>query len=267
MSVQIIHGDCVEVVPDLNCEVDLIVTSPPYDDLRQYDGHASVFDFHATAPVLADVLRDGGVLCWNVQDQQIDGDFTLTSFRQALAFQELGLKCREKLTYERALPAVRGHRFYMRSTEHVFVFTKGTDITFNPIEDRPNATAGGKRKGAAAGRVKDRPWGEMPYSDRVYTVAPRGRRAEVWRYTTGYAKTAPDMPQAHDMHPALMPLKLAKDLIRSYSNEGDLVLDPMCGSGTTAVAAKYLLRNCVGIDINEEYCESARVRTNQDLLV
>ena len=264
MADEIIHGDCVAVLPRFKGQVDLIVTSPPYDGLRQYDGK-SMFDFEGVASACVDALKVKGVLCWNVQDQQIEGDFTLTSFRHALRFQELGLKCREKLIYERAHPQIRSHQGYLRSYEHVFVFSKGIDSTFNPLMDRGNLVAGRTRPtDAGTGRTGD---AKAQRRDRGFKVAPHGRRTDIWRYPSGLYHTAPDMPEAHDVHPAMMPLKLAQDLIRSYSNEGDLVLDPFVGSGTTAVAAKYLLRDCVGIDINAEYCEFARSRIAQDVLL
>ena len=264
--ISILNRDCVEVLPRFAGQIDLIVTSPPYDDIRHYDGKSD-FDFHAAAPLLVDSLREGGVLCWNVQDQQVHGDYTLTSLRQAVAFQDLGLKCREKLISERPHPVVRSQGTYMRSTEHVFVFTKGVDITFNPIEDRPNDTARRREAGDPAGRTGDRRWSDQPRKVKYHEVKPFGRRTEVWRYSAGLGMSAPDAPWAHKRHPALMPLKLAKDLIRSYSDEGDLVLDPFMGLGTTLFAAKELLRDAVGIDINDEYCDWARVRLAQEVLV
>ena len=263
MTVEIIQGDCIDILPRYEGKADLIVTSPPYDDLREYGGHNSNFDFEATAVLLCDALKPGGVLCWNVQDGQREGNFTLTSFRQALMFQDLGLLCREKLVTERVNPRIRGHRCYLRCVENVFVFTKGPDITFNPISDRPNVGVG-VRKCEPAGRNGD---SKATVAVRTANVERSGTRCEVWRYSTGLYHTAPDAPEAHDVHPAMMPLKLAQDLIRSYTNEGDLVLDPFVGSGTTAVAAKYLLRDCVGIDINAEYCAFARERLAQDVLL
>ena len=263
MTVDIIQGDCTDILPRYEGRVDLIVTSPPYDDLRNYGG-SSDFDFEDTAPLLVDALCEGGVLCWNVQDSQNESDYSLTSCRQALRFQALGMKCKEKLIYERSLPRVISPSCYLRAYELVYVFTKGMAKTFNPIEDRKNIGVGLRRGGDSTGRMSDN---QPRPAIRTKYVAPTGRRSDVWRYPAGYHHTAPDMPSAHDVHPAIMPLALAKDLIRSYSNEGDLVLDPFVGSGTTAAAAKFLLRDCVGIDINEEYCEFARLRTAQELLV
>ena len=61
-------------------------------------------------------------------------------------------------------------------------------------------------------------------------------------------------------HPAIFPEKLANDHILSWSNEGDTVLDPMCGSGTTLKMAKKNNRNYIGIEISEEYCKIAEAR-------
>ena len=61
-------------------------------------------------------------------------------------------------------------------------------------------------------------------------------------------------------HPCPKPLALMLKLIEHFSNEGDLILDPFCGSGTTCVAAKRLGRDYIGIDISPEYCEIARKR-------
>ena len=265
MTVDIINADCVDVLPEYAGKIDLIVTSPPYDDIRQYDGK-SEFDFHAAAPLLVNALRDGGVLCWNVQDQQKQGGFTLTSFEQALRFRDLGLRCREKLISERPHPVVRSQGTYLRSTEHVFVFTKGVDITFNPIEDRPNDTARRREAGDPAGRTGDKRWSDQHRRVRYHEVQPFGKRTEIWRYSAGLGMTAPDALWAHKSHPALMPLLLAQDLIRSYSNEGDLVLDPYAGLGTTIYAAKKMLRNAIGIDINSDYCAGARIRCSQEVL-
>lgn len=264
MTIEIVNADCVDVLPDYAGQVDLIVTSPPYDAMREYAGKSD-FEFAVVAPLIVDALRPGGVLCWNVGDQQRDGDYSLTSFRQAIEYQDLGLKCRERLIYERAHRQTRGHECYARNTEFVFVMTKGTDITFNPIRDVVNVTQGHKRYRDGTGRSGDKNWNDSKSGTRVVT-REFGIRGEIWRYTTGLHHTAPDMLAAHKLHPAMMPIKLAQDLIRSYSDEGDLVLDPFVGSGTTARAAKRLGRDCVGIDINSDYCELARVRSSQEVL-
>ena len=261
--IDIQHGDCVELLPYFRGGFDLIVTSPPYDNIREYAGK-SEFDFDATAPLLVSSLRQGGVLCWNVYDQIVDGGYSLTSARNAIRFQELGLRCMEQLVFHKAHPRTIGTVRYLPTHEYVWVFARGKPRVFNPLEDRINIHAGDYRPNdrapARSGDAKAQTTG------RPRNINPKGRRTTIWRYTTGWGQTAPDAVSLHDVHPAMMPLRLAQDLIRSYSDEGDLVLDPFGGVGTTAKAAQYLLRDCVSIDINEDYCVAARVRCSQAVL-
>lgn len=63
-------------------------------------------------------------------------------------------------------------------------------------------------------------------------------------------------------HPTQKPLRLMEWVIKNYSNEGDLILDPFMGSGTTAVACRRLNRNFIGFEISKEYCEIANERLN-----
>ena len=65
------------------------------------------------------------------------------------------------------------------------------------------------------------------------------------------------------LHPAVYPISLAKRIVKLFTHEGELVVDPFSGSGTTLVACKDLNRNCVGFDINKKYCELALSRLNQ----
>ena len=183
MTVEVVHADCVDVLPGYEGKVDLIVTSPPYDDMREYSGE-SQFDFDAAAPLMVAALRDGGVLCWNVADQQREGDWSLTSFRQAVAFQDMGLKCRERLVYQRSYRQTRAHRCYARNTELVMVMTKGADVTFNPLVDVPNMTAGRSRFKDGTGRQGDKLVKTTDVLDRL-TTKDYGIRGEIWYYPVG----------------------------------------------------------------------------------
>ena len=98
---QIICGDNVAVLSTLPAEcIDLTVTSPPYDNLREYGGHS--WDFAVLAAQLARVTKPGGVVVWIVGDGHKDGAETLTSFRQALAFDALGLRMHDSMVYEKS---------------------------------------------------------------------------------------------------------------------------------------------------------------------
>ena len=80
-----------------------------------------------------------------------------------------------------------------------------------------------------------------------------GMRHNVWEMKTsgqtGESKTF--------HHPAMFPLQLAKDHVISWSNEGDLILDPFMGSGTTGRVAQRLNRNYIGFEITKDYCNMA----------
>ncbi len=69
------------------------------------------------------------------------------------------------------------------------------------------------------------------------------------------------------VHPTEKPLSLCSFLIQKSSKEGDLILDPFCGSGTTIIAAKQLRRNYFGIEINSKYVDIANMRLKQEILL
>ena len=249
------NNDCVKVLPYFKDSVDLIITSPPYDDLREYGGHE--FNFRAVADAIIPALKDGGQMAWIVQDAIRNYQETGNSFRQALYFQEHGLLLHQTIIFQKANESGKSHTRYAEVTEYIFILTKGRPKTFNPIIDKPNAEANTRQSNTNKGRNKA---GELGSYVGSYTVPKFSKRINVWRYNT--SRMAPDFKDAHK-HPAIYPLALGHDLVTSYSNPGDLVLDPMCGSGTTIRAAVNLDRNAVGIDIEPSYIELAKRRMSQ----
>jgi len=255
---QIICGDNVETMKDWPSEcVDLVVTSPPYDDLRDYKGY--VFDFEGVAEQLYRVIRSGGVVVWVVGDATVDGSETGTSFRQALHFKHLGFNLHDTMIYHKdSCPFPETTRYYP-SFEYMFVLTKGKPSNVNLIADKPNKRYGEK----VASSTQRMPDGKT-YAISAAKTNPKksiklfGVRQNIWKYSPGYKKSASD-DVAYE-HPATFPEQLAKDHIISWSNPNNLILDCMSGSGTTCVAAKMLGRNYIGIDISEEYCGIARQR-------
>jgi DNA modification methylase len=238
---QIICGDSAEVLKTFEADcIDLTVTSPPYDNLRAYNGF--VFDFEPIARELYRVTKPGGVVVWVVADATIDGSETLTSFRQALYFRELGFNT-ETMVYEIAGTGAKGSNYYYwQSFEYMFVFSKGQPKTSNRIADIKNSMAG-KRRGV---RTKAAQLGSRV--DRQNVIAPDySVRPNVWRYGVGQDETLG--------HPAPFPEALARDHILTWSNPGDLVLDPFAGSGTTLKMAKETGRNYIGIEISPDYCK------------
>jgi DNA modification methylase len=255
-------GDNVEVMQQMEAgSIDLVVTSPPYDNLRTYGGHS--WDFEGVAQQLWRLIKPGGVVVWNVNDETIDGSETGTSFRQALRFKEIGFKLHDTMIYLK-----RGFSFpdstrYHQVFEFMFVFVCGELKCFNPICDRKNETAGkplgGDYKRNAAGESVCRAGSESRGDRRLM-----GQRFNVWQYGAGSGQSSED-PAAYN-HPAIFPESLARDHILSWSNEGDTVLDPFSGSGTTIKMARLMGRRGIGIEINPEYCEIAKERLRQRVL-
>jgi DNA modification methylase len=243
----IICGDSAIMLLTLEPEsVDLTVTSPPYDNLRSYNGYT--FDFEAIASGLYRVTKPGGVVVWVVGDATIDGSETGTSFRQALYFMQRGFNLHDTMIYEQAGTGAKGSNYsYWQSFEYMIVFSKGKPNTVNRIADIKNS-AGGKRRGMG---VKAQTLGSR--TERKGIINPEWSvRSNVWRYSNGNEGTYG--------HPAPFPEALARDHILSWSNPGDLVLDPFAGSGTTLKMAKETGRNFIGIEISPEYCKLAEKR-------
>lgn len=259
------EGDCLDFLPEYAGLVDLIVTSPPYDNLRDYGGHS--FDFDRVADAVVPTLKPGGVLVWIAADAVVNGSETGTSFRQALGFMERGLRLHDTMIYLKAtpLPAPQGKR-YWAAFEYMFVLSLGEPSTFNMLT-KPRVS--GKRWGQnTRPRDGDR-WG-IDTSDKRNA---EGRLANVWEFFNaggaargGNTLTHPDFQSAHE-HPATFPYALAADHIKTWTDPGDLVLDPMAGSGTTLRAALDLGRRAVGMEINPPYCDLIRRRMAQGVLV
>lgn len=250
---RIVCGDNTEVLsgfPDA-C-IDLVVTSPPYDDLRTYGGHT--WNFEALAAQLVRVLKPGGVIVWVVADATVNGSETLTSMRQAIHFKDVcGLNVHDTMVYQKnGQGAVGSNQAYWQEWEYMLVLAKGTPKTVNRIEDRQKVRVG-KETVNSSRRNAD---GTMPESRRIITKET-GVRCNIWKYDTGGEGNG---------HPAIFPEKLAKDHVLSWSNPGDVILDPFAGSGTTMKAAKELNRQWCGIEINPEYCAIAEARLSQDVL-
>jgi site-specific DNA-methyltransferase (adenine-specific) len=247
---KIICGDSIEIMGKIpNNYIDLTLTSPPYDNLRTYKGYT--FNFKGIAKELYRVTKEGGLVVWIVGDQTIKSNETGTSFKQALYFKQIGFNLHDTMIYVKD-PKYPRKNGYGNSFDYMFILTKETIKTFNLIK-RKNLCLGFNK--LVTDRQKN---GEL--IARRYTSPNESPLYNVWYYSSGYMKTTKDKP-AYE-HPAIFPERLAQDHILSWSNKGDIVLDPMCGSGTTCKMAKKLGRKYIGIDISEEYCSLSRRRVN-----
>lgn len=250
---QIICGDSAKILKTLPDEIiDLTVTSPPYDDLRDYEGYN--FDFETIAKELFRVTKDGGVLVWVVGDKTQNGSETGTSFKQALFFKSIGFNLHDTMIYHKDGPPLT-HNRYEQHFEYMFVFSKGKVNIFNPIKISKKWKDGRKKKQIRRNHNNTIDYGYAKQSiDKII--------GNVWSYDVGRLPSVTKDDIAYE-HPAIFPEQLAHDHIISWSNEGNLVLDPFAGSGTTCKMAKLNRRNYLGIEISEKYCEIIRKRLDK----
>jgi site-specific DNA-methyltransferase (adenine-specific) len=237
--------------------IDMVLTSPPYDNLRTYNGSLE-WGEHIWKPVIQELFRlikDGGVVVWVVGDATIKGSETGTSFKQALYFKEIGFNLHDTMIYAKNNPVILTHNRYEQQFEYTFIFSKGKPKTFNPILIK-NKTAGSKKS-----------WKRTTSYYEVENMANRSRD----EITIVKEKRIDNNIRFYNIgnktgHPASFPEKLAEDHIISWSNEGDTILDPFAGSGTTGKMAKQLNRNCILIERELEYVEIAKKRINETMI-
>lgn len=255
----IVEGDCVAVLREFPAaSVDLVVTSPPYDDLRSYGGFS--LDVSGLISELWRVVKPGGVVVWVVADATKDGSETGTSMRQALAFMEEGFSLHDTMIYHKDNPPpVGGSTRYYQAWEYMFVFSRGRPKTFNPLM-RPQRNKWNDKRTVRTRSVSRGKDGEFT-EKRVIPIKPEVKRSNVWRYVVSGGSVASDSLAHH--HPAVFPETLAHDHIVSWTNPGDVVLDPMVGSGTVTKVARALGRRWIGVESNPEYVSLARSRTQQ----
>lgn len=246
---ELLLGDCLELLTRMDRQVELTVTSPPYDALRSYLGNNSQWGpdvWKETIRQLYRVTRPGGVVVWVVGDATVKGSETGTSFRQALWAMECGFNLHDTMIFEKAGTGACGSNLcYWQAFEYMFVFSKGRPNTVNRIEkDKPVSNGGSRRKKDGSKRTETR------------NIEGKFQKLNnIWRFSVGGSNSE---------HPAPFPEQLAHDHILSWSNPGDTVLDPFMGSGTTGKMAKRLGRNFIGIEMQPEYLEISKRRIDDE---
>ena len=248
-SYDIIQGNCLDTLKTLPDEfVDLTVTSPPYDNLRVYDGYS--FDFENIAKELYRITKQGGVVVWVVGDATVKGSESGTSFKQALFFKDCcGFNLHDTMIFQKhGMPTDPRLRYFQRF-EYMFVFSKGKPKSYNPIADV-------KSSGRKNANGTDRRGDTLVVTDKRYDYPEYSVRGNIWNY---------DVRNMGGLHPAMFPEELAKDHILSWSNEGDLVLDPFSGSGTTAKMALLNNRRFLGCEVSPKYVQISKERIESAL--
>jgi site-specific DNA-methyltransferase (adenine-specific) len=241
---KIYNENCLDTMAKMKDNfIDLTVTSPPYDNLRTYNGYT--FDFESIAKELYRVTKKGGVVVWVVNDATVKGSETGTSFKQALFFKDCGFNLHDTMIWNKTkMP--QNHKRYEQGFEYMFVFSKGKLKTFNGIKDKINTEAGATAH--ASYRDKDGVVKKTSSFNKT-KIADYGLRTNVWNHKPCLKK------EDRNGHPAPFPELLINDHIISWSNKNDIVYDCFMGSGTTAKMAKLNNRNYVGSEISKEYCK------------
>ena len=220
--------------------IDFVITSPPYDEMRKYNGYH--FEFEKIANELFRILKEGGVVIWVVGDATIGGSETGTSFKQALYFKEVGFRLHDTMIYYKNNPMPQTGKRYHQHFEYMFAFSKGSPKTFNPITEPT------KYRGLA--NMKNRGKNGSLNYEKVERTQEK-KIGNVFCYSIGGGISTKD--KMAYQHPAIFPEQLVIDQMQSWTNENDLVYDPFMGSGTTAKIATLLNRKWIGSEISKEY--------------
>ena len=220
--------------------IDLTVTSPPYDNLRSYNGYC--FDFDTVSRELYRVTKEGGIVVWVVGDKVEKGSKSLSCYKQAIHFKEIGFNMFDVIIYQKTSPSPPHRGRYFNSFEYMFILSKGKPKTTNLLSDRPNKCAG-----TSSGIITRREVDGTLTTKKSLKISDYGIRTNVWTYDVGNNKSSKD--KIAFKHPAIFPEKLAED----WSNEGDIVMDIFAGSGTVRKMCKLTNRKYIGFEITEEY--------------
>ena len=249
---KVITANCVQFMKNQMKKntVDLVVTSPPYDDLRDYRGYSFLFDGIVSG--LYRVLKPGGVIVWVVGDK-INGGRSLTSLKQTIAFAEAGFTVHDIMIYKKKNTPFMRSNAYTNCYELMVILSKGKPKTFNPIMEKTvrngfEMLVSNKKSDGINRKVKAK-------------LNKEKVRSNIWEYAVGLGGTTND--RYAFKHPAMFPEKLAREQILSWSNPGDLVYDPMCGAGTTLKMAAEQNRYYLGTEISREYTKIARKRVSK----
>jgi len=242
---KIYNMDCIDGMKQIDDNsIDMVLTSPPYDDLRKYNGYK--FDINNTVKELYRILKEGGIIVWIIGDSVKGGSETLTSFKQAIIFRENKFYLHDTMIYEKNAFPFPDKTRYSQVFEYMFIFSKGKPNTTN-IKKIPTRLSNRIKNKNSCYRTADGLTLPMKYE----TGKGFRNKKNIWCYEVGYMKTTKDKDAFK--HPAMFPEALANDHILSWSNENDIILDPFVGSGTTCLMSWKNNRRFIGFEINPEY--------------
>lgn len=246
-------ADAIEHASTLASDsVDLVLFSPPYDGVRDYRGNWTL-DLPALGSELLRVVKDGGFAVMVIADGTKNQRKSMTTFRTAVAWEDAGWSLFESVIYSRdGRPGAWWATRFRVDHEHILMFYKGKrprPVTHHDGLRVPSKHAGKKWTGTQ--RLTD---GTLVKTSA--TVAADKCRGTIWHYATSNSEGN----RTKAKHPATFPDALARDVILALSAPGDVVYDPMMGSGTSVVIAAQEGRRWLGNDFFAEYVEIAQQR-------
>lgn len=262
-NIKLYQGDCLEIMDQFieqGIKVDAVITSPPYDNLRTYEGSLqwNEYIWKKIIDKLYLLLADGGVIVWVVGDATINGSESGTSFKQALYFKEVGFNLHDTMIYQKDNPPpTGGNNRYYQHFEYMFVFSKNAPKTFNPITIERRNKWNDTRTSRVKGFNRD---SEGNFKKKEVSLTGKVKRGNIFKYIVGGGNSI----DCGVKHPATFPQKLVEDQILTWSNPEDIILDPFLGSGTTGIGAKLLGRSFIGIEKVEEYFQLASERIEKE---
>ena len=251
---QVHYGDCLEVMASFPDEcIDLIVTSPPYADARRHTYGGVPPDeyvdwFCQRAEQMLRVLKPSGSFVLNIKEKAVDGERHTYVLDLILALKrQVGFRWVEEYIWHKTTAAPGKWRYRFRdSWERIVHFAKTRDIKMN--QDAVKVPIGGW----TGKRLSNMGRNDFSRQESA-TQSKVGRRISNWVgknavYPTNVLHRS---PVAHNTgHSAAYPEWLPEFFICLFTDEGDVVLDPFLGSGTTYRVAQRLCRVPVGIEID-----------------
>lgn len=248
--IEVIHGDCIEYLKDLVVRPDFIFADPPFNIGHGYDG----FDDSVDAEKYQSWTTDWIINCWEALSDGgamvIHGSVKLRPIFWT-SIIELGLagNFENEIVWHYRFGQCRRSDFIDNHCPEIVLRKEGERKWYPEnvlVESDRSAKYKDKRTGdydRGGSRVAGTVWG-VP-SDGQYWGRVQGTAKERWKH-----------------HPNQLPLNLVGRHIMAHTLEDDFVLDPFCGSGTTALACFALNRACITFDISESNAESAKERIN-----
>ena len=246
-NIKLLHGDCLELLKTISDKsIDLVLTDPPYGTTTcKWD---TVIPFEPMWAQIKRVIKSNGAICL----------FGHELFTAAMLLSNTSMY-RYSLVWKKS----RVHRFaqaknrFLNTHEDIAVFSSGTCASNSSL------------------KMKYYPQGLEPFGKTVKDTSHKnghrtGRKQlpDYFQEFTNYPKSILEFKsEMKTMHPTQKPVPLLEYLIKSYTLEGETVLDFTMGSGSTGVAAKNLNRNFIGIEKDLTYYDIATKRIYEPLVV